>query len=79
MQVAIGLYQTKHGTDAIAFTTLAKTVEELPAMTNEILEDTGVLGPDIEGDDADETFTWEIVASIDDLPILPIPQPKKGK
>ncbi len=79
MNIAVGLYETKHGTDAILFATLAKTPGELPAMTNTILESVGVCEPDIEGDDAAETFTWENVVSVGDLPILKIPQPRKKK
>jgi hypothetical protein len=63
MKVAIGLYETKHATETICFATSAKTLADLPPMTNEMLADSGALDPDIEGDDATETFTWQKVIS----------------
>lgn len=79
MQIAIGTYTTKHGTEAIAFATLAKTLDALPKMTNKVLEDSGALEPDVEGEDATEDFAWAMVAALDDLPILKIRQPPKRK
>jgi hypothetical protein len=73
--LAVGLYTTKYGTEALVALTDAAAIfgpgKKLPKMTNKKLHKLfGVVDPDIDGDEdeASEQFSWAGVYPLDQLP-----------
>lgn len=67
MNIAFAHYRSKHGTDTLIIRTDADSIDKLPALTPQFLENVfGMVEPDLENDEVE----WIAVYPIDALPTV---------
>lgn len=68
LNIATMRYETKHGSDVLVFVTDKEEINQLPRITNALIESTGAVEPNIEGSKATEEAGWEGVYPLSALP-----------
>ena len=80
MNIAVGTYTSKHGTDVFFVQTPAIRLGDLPDLDNAFMEHiVGAFEPNVDGDDAEETADWVEILTPNKVKHFPvITKPKKA-